>query len=134
MTFDRLTVRLIQSEINEALEKIAKKHNISLVTLPGSFNHNRLECKVVGMSADATDPAEEDYKAHEDFIVKNYGIPKGSLGKTFTVGRRTYKLTGYSPRATKNPFVCECRGKYYVLDATSVKIGLTQRPTKYIGF
>lgn len=124
MTFDRPTVRLIQSEINEALKKIAEKNKIGLTVEGASFTHNSIRFKVTATS-DAVSPYEMHYKEHEDFIVKSYGIPKGSLGKVINLGRHQYILAGYNPRATKSPFVGRRNDRDYVLSPYDVRIGLT---------
>jgi hypothetical protein len=113
-TFDRATCRVVAQEIEAAVKAIAAKHGVSIKVARSTFSNGptmdvKLACAVI-----ASDGVVVDKDASAlDQLGGLLGLVDGARGKTFTYGRKPYKLVGYRNSGGRMPFIGECDGKRY---------------------
>lgn len=119
-TFDRNTVKNLRTEIQTALDTVAKKHGIRLSMGSIRFSPDKFTTRLTAES-DAK-PAESPYseKAFAALAGTFYLKPE-DFGRMVTVGGRMYTLAGFRPNSLKYPVVARYRtGKMYKLSAVDV--------------
>lgn len=97
--FDKHVVKAFISEVNKAIEEVAKKHGVETRYKGGRYDSSTLTAKVEFF-------IKEVKEKQNDFEFKNfakmYGAEPEWLGKTFTDGRKTFKVVGLLPNRRKN--------------------------------
>jgi hypothetical protein len=98
----------LRKDIDAALTAVASKHNVRISSSRGHYSHDGLtgdlKLEFVGTGA-TTAGAPIDTKAAILFK-KNcelYGLKATDLGRTFSSGRDTFKITGLNPKRWKMP-------------------------------
>lgn len=113
-TLDRNVVRMINAEIEAALQQVSQKYGIEIDLGNSRFTNANCDLKVkysVKTSDGMVMTREaEDYNRY----AKMRGFTK-MLGDLITVGGNTYEIAGMKPRSTKYPILAKCTttGKMY---------------------
>ena len=127
MIFNKQNLRVIRTDVLDALKAVEKKHGVSFTLgntrySPTDFRV-KLECFAVkdnsGKDVDAAKAAFES----KAFRV---GIKRTAYGKTFTHGRKTFKIVGINTRAPKYPIQAESinRGDRYKFPLSAIPANL----------
>jgi hypothetical protein len=109
-TMDKAAANALGAATQEALREVAERFGVTLKGGGGSY-----------------DPFSGSYKPRIEFLIPEvaakaqertatlYGLPEGSIGKTFTSQGRTFEITGFNARATKMPVIAKdtANGKSY---------------------
>lgn len=94
----------LRADINQALESVGKKHNVTMRAANASFDPQggtaqfKLEIVELGEQGAVRDIPAELFLTYADVL----GLKKEHLHKEITLSDRKYKVTGYNPKARKN--------------------------------
>lgn len=118
-SFDRQTVRELQQEIEDSLQRIAKRHKININNDGASFTPFN-----VRMRLSITTP-----KTFENPVI-GQGITADDFGKTFLFNNTEYSIKTIRPNARKNSVLVERTrdGKNYVMSPDIVLMALGKKP------
>lgn len=111
---DRTAVRMINAEIEAALQQVSEKYGIQIDLGNSSFTNTNCELKVKyavkGGDGMVMTREAEDYNRY----ARMKGFTK-KLGDLITMGGNTYEIVGMKPRSTKYPILAKCTitGKTY---------------------
>jgi len=99
----------LRPAINAALKAVAEEYGVSLHAGNGSYDdgntgHFKLEITALDASGEVVDLSAEAFKEYAPLY---HQIPADALGKTFG----NYTFVGYKPKARKNCFVVEVKGR-----------------------
>ena len=101
-TLDRQNIRLINSEINNAVQEVAKKYGVEIKTGSSSYTSNSATTKVVistvGDDGVVMTREVEDFNNNKEL----FGITK-NIGDTFSHRGVEFKIAGLMPRSRKFP-------------------------------
>ena len=121
--FDRPTVKALRNDLDQALAQVAKQYGIEISTGNISFSGDNCSIKVtaavIGESGMVMSKEATDFARYAQFK-----LPGVSLGDQFTYGGKTYTITGWKARASKNPVLAECNGNTYRVPVELVKSAL----------
>lgn len=120
-TMDKAAANALGEATREALEAVAERFGVTAKLGGGKYDPfggtyaPKIEYAI---------PAIADKAAEQD--AQLYGLPEGSIGKTFTAKGRTFKVTGINPRARSMPVeaVEVATGKSYKFKVEGVKRAL----------
>ena len=121
-------LKLLATEIEEAVQSVAKKHGIQIKRGRGVYGGAnatlKLEIATMGTGGQVQTREAEDFKLY----AKLYGMEADDLGKEFTdFDGEVYKITGFKPRSRKYPVLVErCDGKGFKMPVARVKAGLSR--------
>jgi hypothetical protein len=105
-TLDKVTLGLLRTAINSALEQVGKEHGVKIslgkcTFLPENATF-KLEVATIGEDGDANIRMVADFKNY----CESYGLKPEHLGAKITFGGEQYELAGLaSGRSWKNPFI-----------------------------
>lgn len=104
---DSKKVDLISAEVEAALAKIAKKHNVEFKR--GNIRYSDSHMKFTGLQfVEATEGGlDPKLKRNFEFYAPMEGIKETALNVWFKGDRGDMKLVGYNTRARKNPYMLE---------------------------
>ena len=128
---NRTTVKMLRSEIQDALVSLGEKHGLEFNVGGASFSSNnvrfKVDANVIGDDGEAFSQEAEDFGS----LASMYGFEPEDLGKEFSYGGETYKITGLKPRRRKYPVSAEGirNGKGYKFPADMVKAALKMSST-----
>ena len=117
--FDNKTLDAVQSEINEAVAVIAKKHGFQAKPSRASYARDGSSCKFTVEAACAnedgvvlTPEAKAFYQLVKDQITYAsicpvMGLKREHLGAEFEHREREFKVIGYFGRRPKMPILCQ---------------------------
>ena len=131
---DRATVKRIRDVLQTALESLDVEpeigQKIGFRVGNASFTDSVVTFKVE--AATFGENGEKNSKAAEDFkrCAFLWGLSPDDLGKQAEVNGKLVTIVGCKPRSKKYPILArdEKNGKTYKFSATSVKLGLKDRP------
>jgi hypothetical protein len=121
-------LKLLATEIEEAVQSVAKKHGIQIKRGRGVYGGSnaslKLELAVVGKGGQAQTREAEDFKRYASV----YGLKAENLGAEFTdFDGEVYTITGLKPRSRKYPILVErVDGMGFKMPAERVKVGLAR--------
>ena len=122
--FNKVIVKEIRNEITEALEKIAKKHNLDVevgrITYGLELSTNVKFSEVVS-TIHGKNPVTKKSKAYE-LKAAVEGLPKRALFEEIEVNGDIHKITGYNTRAKAYPIEYTINDKPY-----KASIGYTKK-------
>lgn len=117
--FNKLTLRILRSEIDAALASVGAKHGIDLKAGNARFTADsatfKLECSLLNSDGKAETKELTALKAyHPDLVNKQVSIGRGITGT----------IVGFNARAQKYPFLLQTpKGVYKI---TSTQAGLSE--------
>ena len=94
-------VTLLSFELQQAMEPILRKHNLSKERVGITFGNNEVEFKFIIKSNDE----DLERNAFETYCDR-YGIPPEDFKKIKNVNGVNYMLLGFNPKARKYPLIC----------------------------
>jgi len=107
--FDEQTLPIVRSDIEEALNAIAKKHGMTKLSIgtitydpDGSNFRTRLE-GMLPLSAAQKDIEDE----REQDLFEMLEMPRDSRGKEITIDNRKFRIIGVNPKRPKYPVLIE---------------------------
>lgn len=124
MGIDRTFLRQFGAEAQEALEKVASKHGVSVSYKGARFSSAnatiKFEIATVGRGGEVNTREVESFKRS----ARRYGFEPEDLGSEFTVRGETFKIVGLNTRAHKYPIVGErvTDGRRFKFHASTVKV------------
>lgn len=96
-TLDKNRIKVISSDIESALQEVAKKHNLDIRLGSGSFNSanftTKVECRLKANSKAAME--------HNASLAKMMGLPEDIVGKSITIKNEVFKITHLDPKKPK---------------------------------
>jgi len=100
--FDKATCREVGDAIEQALKSVAVKYGINIRKGNGRFSPDTLDLKI---HCARVQGGKVLSKEASDFkrLASLYGLKPSDLGRTFTAGNGTYKITGLNTKAHKYP-------------------------------
>lgn len=110
--FNKPILRMLRTEIDDALAELAKRHGISLHIANGTFYNDTMTFKLKGALLDgdgvAADPLRIALKAYyPQYVDKAISLSRGLRGT----------VVGYNSRAKKYPFIVNTpKGSYKVAE------------------
>lgn len=107
--FTRQNLNTLRSEIEKALEGVAKKNGIMLSIGSISFNDAEFHTKLTAMVSRVEGQSMKEVKYKAD-LEKNgflFGVSGKDYGKTFFSNGDTFKLIGLAPSRPKYPVIGE---------------------------
>ncbi len=121
--FSKPECRAIGLAVEKALKPLESQLGVFFKYAGGVFDPegNDFKLKVQVTKPDANgarvDQAVEDFKR---FSVL-HDVPADALGKTITLGTKTYKIAGMRKNARSKPFLIERDGKKYIASGEEVR-------------
>lgn len=110
--FTRANVKSLRTEIQTALNKIGKKHNI-LIDIGGSmsFDADSFGVRLKGRAvANKTDADKSDFEKH----CRKFGMVPAHFGRIVKLPEGNFEICGIKPRGRKYPIlVRNGQGKSY---------------------
>ena len=102
---DKVKVRRLREDINEALAQVGQRHGATISTGSAQYDAQSVTF-TLNIVEQAEDGSEQTIEAIDFLRVHaRYGLMKKHLGTTFGHGTRTYKIIGSKPRNTKYPII-----------------------------
>lgn len=129
---DSATIRQLRDEMNAALSPLADKYGITIRATSAKMGLNFAEFKV-----ELTQEADPNTKTPEALLFEQFaqaiGFQKSDLGREFNLGRQTFKIAGYNPKATKNNMLVvettpRSKGGTYVMAARTILMAMELPP------
>jgi len=101
---DKPMLRVLRTEIDEAVESLGKKYGVTIRTGNCSFNPIEATFKLKVVTTN-TKVVEE--KKQNDFAryAKMFGLKESDLGREFRVGGVVYTITDIAPNRSKFPIL-----------------------------
>lgn len=121
-------LRALANEIEDALQDIAKKHNVSIKRGNGSYGETnatlKLEISDISENGTVLDKEAETFLS----MATIYGFKPDDLNKVFTSNGSKYSISGLNTRRSKYPIsaIRLSDGGKYKFTATSVKLALAK--------
>jgi hypothetical protein len=106
-SFNHQNTDQLHQDIFEALLPVAEKYGLHLCRK--HYTYRSSECPV-GLKFKVVEEDDQGntiplQQAEFNASCRRYDLEPSDYGREFKVGRRTFKLTGIKPRATKYPFI-----------------------------
>ena len=105
--FDKPACKLLAGEIQFTLMKLGKKYGVEIMTGNGTYTSDTYTLKLnVSRISNGKVLSKEanDFKRYAAM----HGLKAADLGRTFSSGGRTFKITGFNTKAHKYPIMGEC--------------------------
>jgi len=118
--FTKANVKSMRVEIQKALDKIAKKHDIKIQLGNIRFDAGELRSKIICNIGTVDDVAVRNWEKHclkYDFGTIHFGAKIDLNGEIFTIA-------GLNHRAKKYPIIIEKQGKTFKIGALTAKKSL----------
>jgi len=120
---DRVVVKMLGEEMEQALQGIATKYGIKIARGGGSFEALEASLKfcvtVEGKNGETKE--NSDFKKYAELM----GLEVDDLGKSIEIKCKTFTIIGLAPRRTKRPvIVADSNGKNFVMTVGMVKNAL----------
>ena len=118
-------MRKIGKEVEEAINKIAEKHGLTCIR--GNIRYTPAELKFTGVKFFTEAAPSKNESAAEDFkmFAPMYGLDGNLLGTKVTLSGKTFTITGFNNRASKNKVIIEnAKGVSYSTTVENVKLVL----------
>ena len=119
-------------ETNISFTELEEKFGVKVTLKSGNYTNSNLAMKIefadIGENGEVNTREAEDFKARAEL----YGLKPEDLGREFSNGNDTFKITGLKPRSRKFPILAvnTKNGKVYKLAAQMVKLMLSaQEPS-----
>ena len=114
----------LKNEIDEAMAKIAKKHNLSL-SFSGncSFSDTDFAIRIkLAENSVSEKPTKRGCNTASSFVAEALGLPSDIIGKSFKHKTKTLTVTGLTPSRPKNA-VCliDQNGKEFKCSVNALK-------------
>lgn len=128
-TFDQKNLRLLRTEIDNALKSIADKYNIQIKAGNASYSSSgetatfklELATKKNGNIANKKDEIQrKTFEVYAEMI----GLNKEDLDKSFSNEGKVYKIIGMNARSQKSPIIIERSDKKLYSMSTEAVIKL----------
>jgi hypothetical protein len=130
--FDRTNIRVLRSEIDQALAFIASKHNIEVRTGAGRFSSTNLTLKLELSAKSADGKVVTKEAATFTELAELFGMKAEWLGKTFQRFGKTYTVTGLNTKlrshGVSTPVLAATGGREWKISVEDVIRGFN--PTK----
>lgn len=122
---NREVCRVLRDKINASLKSLGDELGMKIQVGNASFTADnvkfKLEAAIIGASGEVKSSHAHDFARYQ-FV---HGLPLDSIGKTFTQGRKTFKLVGYNVKGRNYPMLAEDEnGKLFKFSIQSVQIAL----------
>ena len=103
--FDKVNIKMICSEIDEAVQSVAEKYGIKLERGNASYRTNNFVLKINGSVL--TDTGQAMTREASDFqkMAPLFGLSADDLGKEFVANGKRFVITGLKPRSPKYPIL-----------------------------
>lgn len=100
MQFDKVVAKKLRDELNEAVQSVAKKYDLTI--LVGSCRFSQTEIKY-GLEVKTNDTGAIESKAREEWnnYCKLIGFTPEQFGANFKVRGEEYKIVGFNLRKSK---------------------------------
>lgn len=118
---DRATCRLIQSELQPALEQVGQKLGLSITLTPGTFTPQNLRCKVEVAVKDENGEAMREEVMRFKSMAKYVGMKAEDLGRTFRWGGKEYTIVGMTGARRLKVVGKDAAGRQYTFIPSDVK-------------
>ena len=129
-TIDKEALRLLRTELNKAVEAVAKAHGVKLEFGSGTYGEDRkwgkltLEIRTIGENGVVETRERAAFKVNAELL----GLKAEDLDKEIMHSGRIYKIVGANPKSYRFPIiVADTSGKTYKMSVDFVKFGLQQR-------
>lgn len=124
-TFNPTVCKLLDQRIKDALAPLAAEFGVQIKIGGGSYLGGsykpKFEVAVIAADGLAMTPEAEAFKQCAAML----GFKPDDLGRSFKANGRTFKITGYRPRAHRQPIMATTDdGKTYVFPVDAVKRAL----------
>ena len=131
--FDKSTCKTVAEVAELALQTVAKQYGLAIKQVGGSYSDGSFKVRYEFSTADATAGVDEATQRTARLL----GLPEDVVGKTVTLGRRTFTITGLVSRRPKFPVSARGpKGGRYKLPLQDVKraLGLVQPRNDFSSF
>jgi hypothetical protein len=118
----RAEATAIMREVEAAAAKIFEAHGLERGKCSASFEEGKIKVSVTGEGTGADSPKIKDWTRYAE----SFGLPVDAIGKTITVNRKQFVITGLAITRRKFP-VCVTEvltGKDMLLTAEGVRAAL----------
>lgn len=124
-SIDRQTIRMINAEVDSALQAIGEKYGLSMKMGNSTFSHTNFTTKYTASVKDSSGVAVTPEAQDWDRFAHRHGIT-AKVGDTFTTPQGdTYTIMGWKHRSHKYPILASSRnGKVYKFTVRAVKYAL----------
>jgi hypothetical protein len=103
--FDRQTLRILSRDVEDALEELGVKHEVTFRMAGGSFaqdaNTAKLKLEITMNNSDLPSQMEQEYHQHMSY----YNLPP--FGASLHLHGKNYKAVGFKSRNRKYPLIME---------------------------
>lgn len=121
LTIDRSALRMINADINSAIQLVARKYGVSIKTTNSTFSNKtattKVEISVISANGVVNTPERDAFNRY----AKMFGVTK-NLGETFNHNGATFTISGFAPRSSKYPVLAtDSRGKGYKFSVRAIQ-------------
>jgi hypothetical protein len=118
--FDTTNLKMIRSEITEALKPISEKYGITISM--GNISYTEAEMKT-SLKAIIENENVNGKEVMFKKICFMFGLTENDYGKEFVSNGRTFKVDGLEPKKSKYPIIATCLsdGKRYKFEVMQYK-------------
>lgn len=130
-TINRENIRLLQSDMMEALKDVALKHGVQFSYKGGNFTPENVTLKIEAALLGANGVAET--KERNNFVryAGMYNLKPEWIDQTFELDEDTYTIVGLNTRKQKCPVLCKnSAGKTYCIRHTTVQMAMNAKEMK----
>ena len=122
MTFDKVTVKQMAKEIEEAVQSVGKKFGVTIQYRSARFTSLESTFKLVASTVSSSGETNEamNYKA---FAIE-YGLDLKWLGKKFVHGKKEFRIEGLSSRRKQSNVIVSNNGKRFSASPAQIRIFL----------
>lgn len=124
MEFNKQGFDLFREDVENALEKVAEKHGVTVKCGGISYSDLDFSMQLKVIKNDSGDGAKNLFERYCTY----YGFSKSDYEREFIYAGKHYKLVGFKTNARKNvcKILCLNNGKTYVCDPIMVRNGFEQ--------
>jgi hypothetical protein len=103
MEFTKKEFTNLRADLDKAFAEIGQKYNINLSIGGITYNPYEFSAKLKGEKLD-----EDIRRKKFEELCGDYGFKKEDFEKDFTANGKVFHLTGFNPKAPKNPCIIYC--------------------------
>ncbi len=117
-TFTKENLKVIDAEINAALQAVATKHGITLRASGGTYSGAEFTTKIKGSVKDT-----QALNAANANALRVLGLPADTIGKSFSNLGKSFTISDVNLSLYKRPIVAKCAndGKEYIFTPEIIK-------------